>query len=165
MRCLGGVENASRENGTNSMTRRAWDQAIAETTLQTWLEKSKKCINQTYFQGHRQAMHQDAAEKCCVKHLPRVKHVAERFWWLRAFLLGMHVTIDVIPRNDVKACAAQRFRRACSDLTMSRLRHPSIPEPQGTFAPTCCCGTKIFKIMREIVLTIMSKLAVQFVCA
>ena len=62
------------------MTRRAWDQAIAETTLQTRLEYSKQSLNQTHFQGHRQAMRKDATEKCYVKHLPRVKHVAERFW-------------------------------------------------------------------------------------
>ena len=57
-------------------------------------------------------MHNDFTEKFYGKNLTRVKHVSERSWHLRAFFLGMYVTIKIIPLNDVKACAAQRLRRA-----------------------------------------------------
>ena len=56
-------------------------------------------------------MQKDATEKFSVKHLPRGKHVSERRWHLRAIFLGMHVAINIIPRNDVKACAAKRKQR------------------------------------------------------
>ncbi len=57
-------------------------------------------------------MHKDATEKSYVKHLTRGKHVSERHWHLHAFFLGVHAAMNIIPLNDVKACAAQRLRIA-----------------------------------------------------
>ena len=46
-----------------------------------------------------------------------------------------------------------------------KVEAPIYSGTEGTFALISCCGMYIFKIMREIVLTITSKLAVQFFCA